>query len=268
MRRSAAAMSTSLVTPARFCSALNEGFPSAPSATLPLRSATMRNAAAARFACSLSLAALLLVAGCASGPAHQPLRAEDVRAQIVSLLPASVPDRAGWAVDIYAAFAALGIEPSTDHICAVLAVAEQESSYRADPAVPRLGQIAREEIDRRAERKGIPKVLVQAALQLPSPDSRSYSERIDAARTEKELSDIFEDFIASVPLGQHFLAGYNPVRTGGPMQVSIEFAQSQVEARPYPYRMSGSLRDEVFRAAAGSISGSPISSITRRTTAT
>jgi hypothetical protein len=193
-----------------------------------------------------------LLAGCASAPTGPRARApEDVRAQIVALLPASVADRPGWALDIYAAFAALGIEPSTQHVCAVLAIAEQESGYRADPAVPRLGAIAREEIDRRAERAGIPKLLVDAALQLRSPDSRSYAERIAAARTEKELSDVFEDFAASVPLGQRLLSGFNPVRTGGPMQVSIEFAEQQVRTRSYPYRMTGSLRDEVFSRRGG-----------------
>jgi len=179
------------------------------------------------------------------------MRPDEVRARIATLVPASVPDRAGWALDIYAAFDALRIEPSTTNICAVLAITEQESTYRADPTVPGLGRIARDEIDRRAERAGVPKLLVQAALQLRSPDSRTYSERIDAAKSEKELSDLFDDFVAQVPLGQRFFAGYNPVRTGGPMQVSIDFAEDQVKSRSYPYRMIGSVRDEVFTRRGG-----------------
>ena len=105
-----------------------------------------------------------------------------MRARIATLMPASVADRPGWAVDIYAAFDALHIEPSTDNVCAVLAVTEQESSYRADPAVPGLGRIAREEIDRRAERAGVPQVLVHAALQLRSPDSRTWERAHRAPR--------------------------------------------------------------------------------------
>jgi len=196
-------------------------------------------------------AASLVVSGCSTSPASAPARPEAVRARIVQLLPASVDDRPGWAIDIYAAFDALRIEPSTANVCAVLAVAEQESTYRADPTVPGIGRIAREEIDRRAQRAGVPLALVQAALQLRSPDSRTWNERIAAARSEKELSDVFEDFIAQVPLGQRLLEGYNPVRTGGPMQVSVEFAQAHVKARPYPYRMAGSLRDEVFSRRGG-----------------
>jgi hypothetical protein len=206
----------------------------------------------ARLASTLTVA-LAVLAGCASGPGStpRPTRPEDVRARIVALMPASVSDRAGWALDIYAALAALGIEPSAAHVCSVLAVVEQESTYRADPAVPGLGKIARDEIDRRADRAGVPKLLVSAALQLRSPDSRTYSERIDAAKSEKELSDLFEDFIAQVPLGQRFFAGYNPVRTGGPMQVSIEFAEVHIKSRSYPYRMTGSVRDEVFTRRGG-----------------
>jgi hypothetical protein len=200
----------------------------------------------------VALAGLALLAGCASGPSNAPAaRPEDVRARIVALLPPSVSDRPGWAVDIYGAFAALGMEPTTPHVCEVLAVAEQESGYRADPTVPDLGRIAREELERRADRAGVPRLLLNGALQLRSPDSRTWAERIDAARTEKQLSDVYEDFIATVPFGQRFLAGYNPVRTGGPMQVNIDFAQRQVAARPYPYRMTGSLRDEVFSRRGG-----------------
>jgi hypothetical protein len=206
-----------------------------------------------RRAChALALAGLTALGACSTPtPTRAPARPEDVRARIAALLPASLADRPGWAVDIYAAFSALHLEPGIDNVCAVLAVTEQESTYRADPAVPGLGRIAREEIDRRAERAGVPKLLVQGALQMRSPDSRSYSERIDSARTEKELSDLFEDFIGQVPLGQKFFAGYNPVRTGGPMQVSIDFAESHVKSRPYPYRLTGSVRDEVFTRRGG-----------------
>jgi hypothetical protein len=200
----------------------------------------------------LLLAALsLFLAGCGTAPSSAPARPEDVRARIAKLLPQSTVDRPGWAVDLYAAFDALDIEPSLDNVCAVLAVAEQESNYRADPTVPGLGRIAREEIDRRAERAGLPQVLVSTALRLRSPDSRTWSERIDAARSEKELSDLFQDFVSQVPLGQRLLAGYNPVRTGGPMQVSVEFAEQHAKERTYPYRMTGSVRDEVFSRRGG-----------------
>lgn len=199
------------------------------------------------------LPALAWLAGCAvEQQVLKPTpRPDEVRARIVSAMPASVPDRAGWAVDLYAALATLRIEPSNPHVCAVLAVTEQESGFKVDPAVPRLGQIAREEIDRRAERAGVPSLLVSAALQLRSADGRSYADRIAGAKTERDLSKAFEEFIRAVPLGERLLASYNPVRTGGPMQVSIDYAEAHAAAKPYPYVMAGSVRDEVFSRRGG-----------------
>ena len=92
----------------------------------------------------------------------------EVHAQLVSLLPASLADRDGWASDVQAAFRHIDIPPSTENLCAALAVTAQESTYTVDPVVPGLGRIAREEIDRRAARYRIPAVLVRAALKLAS----------------------------------------------------------------------------------------------------
>jgi hypothetical protein len=168
------------------------------------------------------------------------------RALIDRSLPRTLSDRAGWVADIYAGFTAQGIEPTNESVCAVDAVIEQESSFHVDPIVPGLGAIAWREIDARAERAGVPRLIVHTALQLKSPTGRSYSERIDGARTEKDLSDIYEDFIAAVPMGQTLFAGRNPIRTRGPMQVNITFAEQYAAVRPYPYPVKVSIADEVF----------------------
>ncbi len=201
----------------------------------------------------LVLSALALLGGCATSqsprtPQRQP---EEVRAQLRQLLPAKIPDRAGWAVDIQAAFQLLDIPPSTENLCAALAVTEQESTFVADPVVPGLAKIARGEIDRRAARHHIPQLLVRAALSFDSPDGRSYGERIEAARTEKTLSAIFEDFIGEVPLGRRLFGDANPVRTGGPMQVSIAFAEQHAKDHPYPYAGDDSIRHAVFTRRGG-----------------
>src|SRR5262249_19014654 len=128
---------------------------------------------------------------------------------------------------------------------------EQESGLQANPRVAGLPAIARREIDTRAGRYGIPKFLVSAALEVKSPNGRSYSERISKASTEKDLSDIFEDFIGAVPLGKRLFDDLNPVHTAGPMQVSISFAEKHAMERPYPYPETGSIRDEVFTRRGG-----------------
>jgi hypothetical protein len=202
---------------------------------------------------AITLPAVLLAAGCA-GPAVEPtgLGATEARALVVRLLPARVPDRAGWAADVHGALTALELTSTPQSICAVLAVAEQESGFQADPPVAGLAKIARTEIERRAADAGVPAFALSAALALSSPDGRSYAERLDAVKTERELSAIYEDFIGMVPFGKTLFASRNPVRTGGPMQVSIAFAETQVQQRPYPYALrDGSVRHEVFTRRGG-----------------
>ena len=198
-----------------------------------------------------SAAALLVLAGCGTQrPQEAPARKPDeVKTEIVRLLPAKTVDRQGWATDIYVAFAAQNIYPSTQNLCSVLAVTEQESTFQVDPPVPGLGKIAREEIDRRAAKVHIPGLLVSGALQVRSSTGKSYSDRLNAARSEKELSAIFDDFIGMVPMGRTLFGGFNPVHTGGPMQVSIDFAEQQ--ARNYPYPVDGTIRHEVFSRRGG-----------------
>jgi hypothetical protein len=200
-------------------------------------------------------AALALLAACGTEPTRAPsaaaLTPAEARALIVRGLPAGVADRAGWATDIYAAFATLRVEATPPALCAALAVTEQESSFRVNPTVPGLARIAWREIDAKAEAAGIPTLLVHAALKLDSSDGRSYSERIDAATTELELSRIFEDIIDRVPMGKRLFGRWNPVRTGGPMQVGIAFAEAHAREKPYPYPMAGSVRDELFSRRGG-----------------
>jgi hypothetical protein len=203
--------------------------------------------------CGWKLALMLcgyaaLLASCAAPrpAAPPPARPADAHALIDQALPAGVSDRTGWIRDIHQAFTALGIDPTREHVCAVIAVTEQESGFRIDPVVPRLGSIAWREIDARAEHAGMPRVVVHGVLQLKSPTGRSYGDRIDSARTEKELSDIFEDFTGSIPLGRALFASWNPIRTRGPMQVNIAFAEKFASVRPYPYPVRLSVADEVF----------------------
>jgi hypothetical protein len=205
---------------------------------------------AVRWLC-ITLAAT--VAGCTGTqrPREPAIDPDIARAQIASLLPTKAGNRDGWALDIFTAFEALNLLPTTQNTCAVVAVAEQESTFQVNPTVPGLPAIARREIDARAARYKIPQLLVNAALELQSSTGKSYRERIENAKTEKALSDLFDDFIGMVPLGRRLFADLNPVHTAGPMQVSIAFAEKQVNTRRYPYPLPGSIRDEVFTRRGG-----------------
>lgn len=184
-------------------------------------------------------------------PVRRERTPEDVRAALRRMIPGSVKDRADWAADIQSAYQVLRIPPSNDNLCASLAVIEQESGYKVDPPVPGLGRIAREEIDRRAGKLGIPSLVVSGALLVKSSDGRSYADRIDNARSEGELSRTYEDLVERVPMGKRLLARANPVHTAGPMQVSVDFAERFAAGHTYPYANADTVRHELFTRRGG-----------------
>jgi hypothetical protein len=201
---------------------------------------------------SFALIGTLALAGCGSAPPREPpIDPDAARNQIRTLIPATVASRDGWAVDVFAALEALEVRPTAQNVCAVLAVTQQESGFQVDPVVPDLPTKARSEIDTRAAKYHVPRSVVTLALKMSSPDGRSYAERLSKARTERELSVIFEDFIGRVPLGRQLFSDFNPVRTGGPMQVSIAFAEEYAEVHRYPYPLTESVRREVFTRRGG-----------------
>jgi hypothetical protein len=227
------------------------------------------------------LSILSLLAGCATtmdsstGPtlprdlAHRPgvqaptpwpstLDERETRSRIGKLLPANVREKAGWSADLHAAFTNLNIPHAPETYCATIAIIEQESSFQVDPAVPGLPDIVRHELERRADKYGIPMLLISAAMLKTSPNGRSYGQRIDALKTEKQINDLYQDIIGELPFGRQLLADYNPVRTAGPMQVSIEFAEQYAKDRAYPYPIDKTLRDEVFGRRGGLYFGSAI----------
>lgn len=182
----------------------------------------------------------------------------EVRKRVARLLPPGVKDKAGWAEDLHTAFKVLEVPHASQTYCAAIAIIEQESSFQAAPVVPGLPNIVRRELETRAGRFAVPSLLVTAALNKNSPTGKTYNERIDALKTETQLNDLFEDMIGELPFGQQLFADYNPVRTGGPMQVSVEFATQHVKERSYPYPIARKLRNEVFTRRGGLYFGSAI----------
>lgn len=168
-----------------------------------------------------------------------------------SLLPPGLEDRGGWAADIVAAFEALRIAPNRTNVCAVLAEIEQESSFQSEPVVFGLPRIVRQELEARRQKYGIPQWLMDKSLAMRSPNGKTYNERIDTLRTENDVNDLYQDMISEIPLGKKFLADYNPVRTGGPMQVNVSFASSHAATRRYPFAHDGSLRNTLFTRRGG-----------------
>lgn len=173
------------------------------------------------------------------------------RALLEQALPRGIADRAGWANDIFAAFTALKVPYTADYLCGAMAVIEQESGWQADPVVPGLGKDVWKELEHRAGQHHVPMAVVKAALQFTSRTGRSYAQRIDALRTEGEMNALFEEMVADAHRVGLPVQIANPIRTGGPMQVSVAFAEAHAKAWPYPYPVQGSLRHDVFSRRGG-----------------
>ncbi len=187
----------------------------------------------------------------ASAPISTVSPSSDARTLILRYLPTQISDRNGWANDMASAFSALRLVPSPEFICSAIAVIEQESSFQADPEVPGLSRIVWQEIEQRRRKYFIPETLVNAALSKNSPNGRSYKYRIDNLRTEQQMNALYQDMITELPFGKDLLGPYNPVRTGGPMQVSVAFAEEHTRQKGYPYATGRLIRDEVFTRRGG-----------------
>lgn len=219
----------------------------------------------------LTVSIVLVLAGCSSQPAKEtapaipkPMAPRKPVAKpvpkpkpltglplIKSLLPPKLANHNGWAADILAAFEALKIVPSKENVCAVVAEIEQESSFQAEPMVPGLSKIVRRELNARGEKYSIPQWLMDSSLDAQSPNGRTYNQRIDTLKTENEVNTLYQDMISEIPFGKDMLADYNPVHTGGPMQVSVTFANTYTATKPYPYGIKESLRNELFTRKGG-----------------
>ena len=174
------------------------------------------------------------------------LTPEQARAVIDESIPKGVSDRAGWVNDIYAGFTVQGLEPNRENVCAVVAVIEQESNFQVDPVVPGMGTIAWKEIDSRAER-----CRCAAAHRARCVGSAVFEwthlQRADRRREDREGSQRHLRGLHRLrAAGSRLFSDWNPIRTRGPMQVNVAYADQYAAVRPYPYPVKASVADELF----------------------
>lgn len=192
-----------------------------------------------------------LIEGCSQHTIteHNDETSRRIAPQIRQQLTANIKDKNGWAEDIASAIIWQNITPSQQNICATLAIIQQESGFQVNPPVANLEKIALNEMYRKAANLHISPYWVRAALQINSSNGTTYATRLARAKTERDLSRLYEDMLDNIPLGKQLFNNYNPVHTAGPMQVSVAFASQH--AGQYPWPMAASVRDEVFTRRGG-----------------
>lgn len=212
---------------------------------------------------------VLLAAGCA----HAPLAAEKPRldpGQIAALFPSKVQDKDGWARDLLSAFENNRIEADVEHVCAAVAVIDQESGFQANPSVPNLPAIARRGLEEKAQALGpLGPTFLEELLEVQAPGTKkTFDARINALRTEADLDRLYRDLLAehrrrrpllyaaadlgAALFGDRDFEARNPVTTAGSMQVSVRYAEEHAATLK---REPSLVRDELYTRAGGLLYG-------------
>lgn len=194
-----------------------------------------------------------------------PLTAE----QIAELIPDQVRDARGWGEAILNALAANEIPADPPSACAVIAILGQESNFHEDPVVPGLAKLVRARIDGYKSRLGpLGGPLFERLLAGHAPDdARSFQQRLDTVRTERDVDVLFRDLLAYYEVNHPAmfealrwagklvdvadLADLNPVTTAGSMQVSVRFAEQWARAHKGRTATADSVRDALYTRAGG-----------------
>lgn len=182
----------------------------------------------------------LMMSACDSQNTTQTKSLTD--AQIAKLIPSRVSHRDSWAADIGQIFDQLKLTKTTQNICTVIAVIDQESNFHADPPVANLGQASLKAIDEKLEAK-FGKTLAKTfrtMLETKPTKEDNFIKQIKRVKTEKQLDELYQeifDYFASTYKvsglahitklsGEGIDERVNPVTTLGSMQVHIDYARA------------------------------------------
>jgi len=217
----------------------------------------------------LALASLAL---CACAHNARPQAVPDLSIdEVAPLFPPKVHDDEGWARDLVLALKTNGLPVDLEHVCSVIAVAEQESGVQANPVVAGLPAIARKALAEKASALGpFGSMVLDKLLEGKAPGAtKTFEQRLDLLRTEADLDLLFRDLLAEHQRRRPVLyaaanvgatlfssGGFedrNPVTTAGSMQVSVHFAQEHAREL---HRDREAVRDELYTRAGGLLYGS------------
>ncbi len=184
--------------------------------------------------------------------------------KVARLIPARVKDRKSWATDIIAILDEEKIPHTLQNLCSVVAIVDQESNFKADPAVPGLPNDAKKALFERIQDKlgdtGVDK-FKEMLQNKPSP-SDNFMSQLDRIKTEQDLDilyqrmfDFFQDHYnltiltgaASLFAGHDMKEYFNPVKTLGSMQVHVNFAFQH----PHNVSKTSEIRKELYTQYGG-----------------
>ena len=137
-------------------------------------------------------------------------------------------DAHAWVTDVLGSLDTVGMVRTNESACAVMAVIEQESGYKEDPAVPGLSTLLANKIKKMEENLAV-RLALEVRLNQPMSNGKTFRQGIGLVKTERDLANWYSEFTASKYLGpilDQFGKGVDDVvGTVGSMQVSIDYAR-------------------------------------------
>ncbi len=177
-----------------------------------------------------ALTAALVGCGKPNAAANNPhaIAPEQVFAQMIQKSHGR-SDAAAWVSDILSSLDAVKMPRTNESMCAVMAVIEQESGYKEDPAVAGLGSMLEKKIDSMGDNLAL-RVALELRLQQAMNNGKTFRAGIKDIKTERDMANWYTEFTASKFTGpilkQMGKSVDDVVSTVGSMQVSIDYARS------------------------------------------
>lgn len=171
-------------------------------------------------------------------PAVPALSLEQTNKLIQTAEPNAREPRA-WANDLLAVLKEHGLDQSRENICAVIAIADQESGFVANPAIPNLGKISEQAVIAKLKKFSVLGDGAVLFLNKFPNTSDSFMQRIRKAKTERDLDLAYRDLIGGLKqyaqqyklnwlvdnrFANSFIESNNEINTIGSMQVAVSFA--------------------------------------------
>ena len=204
-----------------------------------------------------------------------PIFSLEQTTQLIKTAEPNVREPRAWASDLLAVLKEHGLDQSRENICAVIAIADQESGFVANPAVPNLGKISEQAVILKLKKFSL---LGDGAVlflnKFPNTHD-SFMQRIRKAKTEHDLDLAYRDLISGLKqyaqqyklnwlVNNHFannlIESNNEINTIGSMQVAVSFAvqyeREQRQGKALNLEEVYQIRDKLYTRKGGLYYGS------------
>ena len=105
-------------------------------------------------------------------------------------------DAQAWVADVLGSLDTVGMVRTNESACAVMAVIEQESGYKVDPAVPGLSKLLANKIKKMEENIAV-RLALGMRLDQPMANGKTFREGIALVKTERDMANWYAEFTAS-----------------------------------------------------------------------